>query len=390
MPVKVLFASIRNPSHFMPLVPFIRACQNRGHGVAVAAPADLAERVAATGATFFPFGHPGDAGLKPYWQRLRQVSGDEHARVAIGGIFAGACAAAALPAMLETLGSWRPTIVVRESQEYASLVAAEKMGIPCVRVAISARGAEQSTMRFAVEEVDVRRRSLDLPADPEGARIRSEDALTLFPPSFEGPEAESSPARTLRFRARREAAAPLPPWWGERGEPFVYLTLGTVIGNIAEHHAAYRATLDAVADLPVRALLTTGAELPHETLGTVPANVHVERFVPQDQVLPHAAAVVFHGGSGTVQGALAAGVPMVVAPMFADQQFNAGCVAAAGAGLALPEGMPDPAALRAALVRVLAEPSFRTAAQRFAREIATLPLVDEAGAELERLAASSR
>jgi len=95
--MKVLFTSIRNASHFLPLVPFIDACRRVGHDVAVAAPPDLAPRVEATGAAFFPFGHPGDQGLRPYWQRMREVPQDEVPRVAIGEIFAGLCAETALP-----------------------------------------------------------------------------------------------------------------------------------------------------------------------------------------------------------------------------------------------------------------------------------------------------
>jgi hypothetical protein len=393
--MRVLFSSIRNTSHFLPLVPFIEACRRGGHEVAVAAPPDLAERVATTGATFMPFGHPGDAGLAPLWKKMREVPPEELPRVAMAEIFAGACASAALPGLLETMQRWRPAIVVRESQEYAALVAAEKLNVPHARVGISARGSELQVIPHAAPAVDQRRRELGLPADPDGDRMRTEPTLTMFPPSFEttgggeGRGAAADSASTLRFRTIRPPAPPLPDWWGGRREPFVYVTLGTVIGTMADLASAYRIALDAVADLPARVLLTTGAEVAAETLGVIPANVHVERFVPQDQVLPHAAALLCHGGSGTTIGALAAGVPMVVAPMFADQPFNAECIAAAGAGLALPPRTATAAEMRAALTRVLAQPSFRAVAQRFAAEIAALPPVDDAGAELARLAGTA-
>ena len=391
--MRVLFSSIRNTSHFLPLVPFIEACRRGGHEVAVAAPPDLAERVATTGAAFMPFGHPGDAGLAPLWKKMREVAADDHPRVAIGEIFAGACASAALPGLLETMERWRPAIVVRESQEYAALVAAEKLNVPHARVGISARGSELQVIPAAAPAVDQRRHGLGLPADPEGDRMRTETTLTMFPPSFEGTgEAEAAtadPAVILRFRALRAAAPPLPDWWAGSRQPFVYVTLGTVIGTMVDLASSYRTVIEAVADLPVRVLLTTGAEVAPDALGVVPANVHIERFVPQDQVLPHAAALLCHGGSGTTIGGLAAGVPMVVAPMFADQPFNAQCIAATGAGLAVPLRTANAAEMRAALLRVLEQPSFRAVAQRFAAEIAALPPVDTAGAELARLAGAS-
>ena len=54
---------------------------------------------------------------------------------------------------------------------------------------------------------------------------------------------------------------------------------------------------------------------------------------PTRQVLREAAAVVTHGGHGTVIKTLAAGVPMVVMPLGRDQLDNAARVAHHGAGL---------------------------------------------------------
>src|SRR3954447_16872701 len=95
-------------------------------------------------------------------------------------------------------------------------------------------------------------------------------------------------------------------------------------------------------------------------LGAVPRNVHVERWVPQEQVMPHAAAMVGHGGSGSTLLAMAAGVPLAVMPLFADQHQNARRVAALGAGLEL-----DGAARLADAVRVLLDdPGYWIRAQR--------------------------
>jgi UDP:flavonoid glycosyltransferase YjiC (YdhE family) len=382
--MQVLFTTLREKSHFSAIVPFIEACQRRGHSVAVAAPPDLADRVVAIGVKFFPFGHPGDEGLRPIWNRFRGASVEELTRISIAELFAGACAEAAIPGLLETIAHWRPSIVLRESHEFAGIVAAEKLGVPSARIAICAPGSEAIIRGYAAPAVDANRRRVGLPPDPSGAQLGNEPALTLFPPSFEPLDATSS--RLFRCRAARKQAVALPDWWGAETGPFVYVTLGTVTGKFDMIHAAYRAALDALADLPIRALLTTGADLPAEALGEVPPNVHVERFIPQDDVIPHAAAVLCHGGSGTVLGALAAGVPLVVSPMFADQPYNARCVVAIGAGLDVPVGSVKSEALQNALSRVLGEASFRVEAQRIAQEIAALPPIDDAAIEVERLA----
>jgi MGT family glycosyltransferase len=159
-----------------------------------------------------------------------------------------------------------------------------------------------------------------------------------------------------------------------------------MMGNMDESKALFGVVLDGVRDLPIRVLLTIGKDLPMDALGDVPANVHVERFVPQDDVIPHAAAVVLHGGSGTMLGTAAAGVPMVVVPMFADQPQNAERVAAVGAGLALPKRGATPEGIRDALSRVLAEESFRVAARKLAKGMESLPLTDDVVTEMGRLA----
>jgi UDP:flavonoid glycosyltransferase YjiC (YdhE family) len=118
------------------------------------------------------------------------------------------------------------------------------------------------------------------------------------------------------------------------------VTFGSVAAGLG--YDPYRAVLDAVDGLDVGVLLTTGADL---DLGPLPANVRVERWVPQAEALARASLVVCHGGSGTVLGALAAAVPLIVLPLFSDQLANARALEAAGAATVV-----EPGALRAAIL----------------------------------------
>ena len=88
--------------------------------------------------------------------------------------------------------------------------------------------------------------------------------------------------------------------------------------------------------------------------------------------MPHAAAMVGHGGSGSTLSALAAGVPLALVPLFADQPYNAARVEQLGAGLVLEQ---DLGGLENAIHALLADPR---AARGIAAEIASLPLVDRA------------
>ena len=104
-------------------------------------------------------------------------------------------------------------------------------------------------------------------------------------------------------------------------------------------------------------------------------------------ILPQCAVVVSHGGSGSVIGALAYGLPMVLMPMGADQPLNAARCAALGVGLALDAVAATPETVRAAVATVLADPSYRRAAERMRDEIAALPDPAHAVLLLERLGA---
>jgi UDP:flavonoid glycosyltransferase YjiC (YdhE family) len=115
----------------------------------------------------------------------------------------------------------------------------------------------------------------------------------------------------------------------------------------------------------------------------VPPNVRVEQFVPQATVLPSCAAVISHGGSGTLLGALAAGVPLVLLPQGANQFENAWRCERIGVAAALfPEQATAPA-ITAALDAVLGEPSYREAAARVQGEIDEMHSADEVAVAVE-------
>jgi MGT family glycosyltransferase len=139
--------------------------------------------------------------------------------------------------------------------------------------------------------------------------------------------------------------------------------------------ALYKQAIVAAGEVPARVLITVGNDTDLDALDAAPPNVRVERFVPQRDVFGHASVVVSHGGSGTTLGALAAGLPLVVVPLFADQPDNARRVAAVGAGV-VSEPAPEP--LAAAIQTVLTEPGYATAAGAIALEIASLPPADAA------------
>jgi MGT family glycosyltransferase len=192
-----------------------------------------------------------------------------------------------------------------------------------------------------------------------------------YPPGFDAPG--TLPANTM-WVGPITAPPPRPSLpaldaalLAQPGDPWVLLSLSTTLQGQA---AALPPMLDAVAELPVRVLLTLGGVVAVGSLDP-PPNVVVRDFVPHDLVLPHMDVVLSHGGLSTITSALAAGVPLVCMPQGRDQGFNADRVAASGVGrVVAPDAAPHEIA--ANLEAVLADHDLREQAGCFADVIAGL------------------
>ena len=89
--------------------------------------------------------------------------------------------------------------------------------------------------------------------------------------------------------------------------------------------------------------------------------------VPYDWLFGGVAAIVHHGGAGTLLATLRAGLPSVVLPSWADQGYWADRADALGCGVSLP----DLERLGDALATVLQEPRFGSRARALGERIAT-------------------
>ena len=371
--MRLLLNSTRGAGHFNPLLPFARAASD---DVLVCAPASLADAVAAAGFELWPIDDPPEEELGAVWSRVPALPPDEQNAVVVGEIFACLNVVAALPSVRAAIAEFGPDLVLRETNAYTGGIAAELAGVPQARVAVSLSSGETMTQGLAASSLDEIRRANGLPADPSGEALRRTPYLTVFPESLEDPAVPAQPnAIRVRDPAWDQQPSPLPDWWGGSTAPLVYVTLGTVAGGFEQALPAYHAALAALDGLDVRVLLTTGAGVDPAAFDAAGQEVHIEAFVPQADVLPHAAAILCHGGSGTVLGALADGVPLVVMPLFADQPLNAARVGALGAGIAVEPDREQPQrtvpALREAVVRVLSDASFRSRAEAVAAEMRT-------------------
>ena len=215
-------------------------------------------------------------------------------------------------------------------------------------------------------------------ADVIGAASR---VLVCTSPSYDF-AAGTVPGNVRYVGPQLDDAAGGGTWEDPGGPPLVLVGLSSTV--MSHEEELLQRAADALGRLPVRGLVTTGPAI-NPAVIRAPANVSVRRWVRHADVLPYCSAVLSHGGHGTVIKALAAGVPLVVAPLGRDQPDNAARVVRAGAGLRVSrKAKPDD--LRKTLGRVLDEPRFRTAARRMAATLAAERDEDLVVDELERVA----
>lgn len=215
--------------------------------------------------------------------------------------------------------------------------------------------------------------------------------LQLSPAEFEYPRSDLAP--NVRFVGTVLPASPgpteLPDWWHELDgdRPVVHVSQGTIDNK--DFGRLIRPTLDALADRDVLVVAATGGR-PVAELGPLPENARAAEFLPYDLLLPKTDVFVTNAGFGGTQYALSHGVPIVAAGDTEDKPDVAMRVQWSGTGLTLRTGTPTPAAVGAAVDRLLSEPSFRERSEEMARRITRYDTAAIIADELDALVAARR
>ncbi|GIG55753.1 glycosyl transferase [Longispora fulva] len=370
--MRILFTFIGGSGHFHPLVPVARAAQAAGHTVAVAGGGTMVTTIEEAGFTAFATSPPRPR-RAPDHGPLEPADPAGEARHLREG-FAGTGArrhAAVLPGIV---ARWRPDLLVRDEVDFGAAIVAELLGLPCATVLVLAAGTFLRP-EIVAEPLHELRAEKGLPPDPALTMLERGLVLSPFAPSFRSPAAPLPPTA---FSYRATAGAPAR---AATTRPTVYFTLGTIY----THPELHTRVLTGLRDLPADIIMTVGEHIDPAGFGPQPAHVRIERFIPQDELLPRCDLVVSHGGSGSMIGTLTHGLPAVLLPMGADQPHNAARCVELGVGRALDPITVTPDEVRQAVSAVLAEPGYRRAAARIQTEISTLPPVAATVAALERL-----
>ena len=419
---RFLFAHWEGGGNTPPMLAVVRRLIARGHAVRVVSDPCNREDVEPTGASFAPWTRaPRRPDKSPDTDPLRDwevkfppaLIGRLRDRLFIGPSLPHA------QDILDEIARFDADVVVSSEMLFGPMAGAEAAGVPCVLMAANVYlfprpgvppfGPGLMPARNAVERLrDTFIRTMALRAFGKGTRPFNETRRTLgldplrhpfdqlqrlarqvvlTSEAFDFPS-EASPANLVYAGPELDDPAWTAPWrspWpdGDR-RPLVLVGFSTTFQNQAD---AMGRVIDALAELDVRAVVTTGPAVDAASLPARP-NVHVCASAPHSQLLREAAAVITHCGHGTVIRSLAAGVPLVCMPMGRDQNENAARVVHHGAGVRLSPSAA-PARIREAVSQVVSSPAFRERARAIGNQIVRDARGSRAVSVLEEVALSA-
>jgi len=386
--MRILITSTPGMGHLTCLLPLASALRDAGHDVLFVNTAESCDLVAGFGFAVRPGGMtPADrrAALSPRQPEVMARPPRARRGLLFSIMFAEAAAPAMRVELAPVLDEFRPNVVIHETGELAAAPLARARDIPSVTVAFS------GTLPAWSHEM-VLASLTPLWADEGLAPPTFEDVcgdmyLHPFPPSF-----DQAPSARLVHRMRPapvwDTSAGAPAWIERLGadRPLVYLTSGT---EPAAAQAPWTAALEALGDVDVDALATIGRHVDRASLGTIPPNVRVEQFVPQQFVLDRASVIMSRAGAGSLLGAAAAGVPQLLNPIWADQWENADAASVSGAAITCELDRRSTSDISTVLQRLLNEAQFKDAATRVAAEMAAMPAPADHVRAIEALAHGS-
>jgi UDP:flavonoid glycosyltransferase YjiC (YdhE family) len=209
--------------------------------------------------------------------------------------------------------------------------------------------------------------------------------LGLFPDWFAAPQPDWPPqARLTGFPLYddpgRQGLPPEAEDFLAGGDAPIVFTPGSAMRHGREF---FGESVAACQSLGRRGLLLT--RFPEQVPADLPEGIRHFDYLPLSRVLPRAAALVCHGGIGTIAQALAAGVPQLLMPMAFDQFPNAARLERLGVGRALPPKDYRAPAVAAALTELLSSAAVAEQCQAIARKSEDRNALEEACLVVEEL-----
>jgi MGT family glycosyltransferase len=365
---RVLVYTTPGPGNIYPVVPTLLELRERGHELRVYTRDTEADRLRSIGLTA--------AAIDP---RIHEIEIDDYrARSQIDASVRLLRALAArgeieIETVTAAVGEWAPDVLLIDATAQGAGYAAEASGLPWAQYcpfppAIRSRDVppyglglrparhvaghlrdrllnwfSQQLLTRQLTPLNALRCDLGLaPLDAFDEQYRRSDRFILYTAEpYEYPRSDWPANVRLVGPGTWGPQGDAPPWLLAETRPIVLVTASTELQADAKLIAT---ALEGLADEPLAIVATTAA---HDPAGfTPPPNARVERFLPHDPIIARAVCVISHGGQGTTQKALAAGVPVCVVPFCRDQFEVARRVEVADAGVRLTPRRLTPTRLR--------------------------------------------
>jgi UDP:flavonoid glycosyltransferase YjiC (YdhE family) len=367
--MRILLATSSLASHHCAMVPFGWAALADGHEVRLATSPELTGAAARSGLPVVPVGPAIDFPAL-HKDLVRQVA-EDGVRYDPKLLFCSVAEAMA-GGLLELARSWRPDVVVWDPATLAAPLAAQAVGARSVRYLWGLDMIGRGTT--LIERLPQRFREL---YDRYGVELADDPDWWTFDPSppsvWPVTTGARHPVRYIPFSPNGE-----PPGWlfGPGTRPRVCLTFGsgiTVKEFVAGGGFGNSPIARAVIDLDVDVVLAV-SPADRAALGTLPDPVRAVSDCPLSTLLPTCAAVVHHGGNGTLLTAALLGVPQVVLSYLPDLKFSAEAFAGSGAVAHLSSDQATYESVRELVSRALTDPSVREAAGAVRAEMLAQPL----------------
>ncbi|MDR6174726.1 MGT family glycosyltransferase [Nocardioides zeae] len=391
--------SIPAPGHVNPSLEVVRRLVERGHRVTYVNDPSFREAIEATGAELAPY-----SSVLPRTNHAGRGEGDGPEEAFEGDAIDHLARfqdeyEVMLPAVRERFADDRPDLFLYDIAGIPARLLADAWGIPALQLSptyVAWEGYEEDMAEFTswvrgdprgaayLERQRAMLATEGVTDDPLHYLGRPPRCVVLVPESLQ-PHADRVDREVYTFTGpavrRADAAAWTPPASGR----VLLVSLGTAFTKQPE---LYRRCLAAFGDRPDwHLVLQVGRHVTVEEVTggrPLPPNVEIHPWVPQREILDHAAAFLTHAGMGGANEGLVTGTPMIAAPQDVDQFDNADALVAAGVAVRIDSATVDVDGLRAALDAVTTpEVAARSAA--LADEVAALGGLDRAVEVVESL-----
>jgi UDP:flavonoid glycosyltransferase YjiC (YdhE family) len=140
----------------------------------------------------------------------------------------------------------------------------------------------------------------------------------------------------------------------ETDKPKIYIAMNS--GHLRDLQAVYH----AIAQMDVVAIMVSTL---HDVNWDQASNVILKSFLPSHKVMPMCDLAIIQGGQGTIQTAIASGIPLIGFPLQPEQNFNLRRISDLGAGICMALFDLRRGKLKPAIEKVLHNPGFRQRAQ---------------------------